>query len=154
MATFPTPFYAGVNARQLEEEHANIIRERYPKIPRRVSGCNVDQLLPKNGFHVARALVGTECTCVTVLEARLRLVCFHPKHSLLVLGYSDAYCAADHITDIRAQKPLGRESFDSSLVEDTSRKKQDFEDLKLVPKWIQLSRADFSVYGSPRAAHG
>ena len=42
-----------------------------PNIPRRVSGYNLDQLLPENGFHVARALVGTEGTCVTVLEAKL-----------------------------------------------------------------------------------
>ena len=42
--------------------------------PRRVSGYNLDELLPENGFHVARALVGTEGTCVTVLEATLRLV--------------------------------------------------------------------------------
>ena len=38
-------------------------------IPRRVSGYNLDELLPEKGFHVARALVGTEGTCVTMLEA-------------------------------------------------------------------------------------
>ncbi len=46
----------------------------YPKIPRRVSGYNFPWLLEKNGFDVAKALVGSESTCVTVLEAKLRLV--------------------------------------------------------------------------------
>ncbi len=46
----------------------------FPKLPRRVSGYNLDELLPENGFHVARALVGTESTCVTILEATLNLV--------------------------------------------------------------------------------
>src|SRR5947209_3572478 len=45
------------------------VRQRFPDIPRRVSGYNLNYLLPENGFHVARALVGSEGTCVTVLEA-------------------------------------------------------------------------------------
>ena len=47
------------------------IRERYPDIPRRVSGYNLDSLLPENGFDVGRALVGSESTLVTVLRAEL-----------------------------------------------------------------------------------
>ena len=60
--------------------------QRFPKIPRRVSGYNLDQLLPENGFNVARALVGTEGTCVTVLEATVRLAYSPPARSLVVLG--------------------------------------------------------------------
>ncbi len=59
--------YAGL--KRLRDKYAGLIRQRFPNIPRRVSGFNLDQLLPENGFHVARALVGTEGTCVTVLEA-------------------------------------------------------------------------------------
>jgi hypothetical protein len=40
--------------RELAAENADRIRERYPKIPRRVSGCNLDSLLPENGFSAAR----------------------------------------------------------------------------------------------------
>ncbi|MGH9693902.1 MAG: FAD-binding oxidoreductase, partial [Bryobacteraceae bacterium] len=50
--------------KSIRDRYAALIRERYPNIPRRVSGYNLDQLLPENGFHVARALVGTESTCV------------------------------------------------------------------------------------------
>src|SRR5262249_36623818 len=50
--------------------YADLIRARYPRIPRRVSGYeNLDELLPEKGFNVARALVGTESTCVTILRA-------------------------------------------------------------------------------------
>src|SRR5947207_2598838 len=48
----------------LRDKCADLIRQRFPKIPRRVSGYNLDELLPENGFDVARALVGTESTCV------------------------------------------------------------------------------------------
>ena len=50
-----------------------LIRAKFPRIPRRVSGYNLDELLPENGFHVARALVGSESTCVLVLEAKTKL---------------------------------------------------------------------------------
>ncbi|WP_369367823.1 FAD-binding and (Fe-S)-binding domain-containing protein [Streptomyces sp. CG4] len=73
------------------------IRRGYPKIPRRVSGYNLDSLLPENGFDVARALVGSEGTLVTVLHAELDLVPVPPCQSLLVLGYDDICRAADDV---------------------------------------------------------
>jgi len=57
---------------ELRRRYGDLIRERFPKIPRRVSGYeNLNELLPENGFNIARALVGTESTCVTVLKATL-----------------------------------------------------------------------------------
>ena len=58
----------------LRDEYADEIRRRYPDIPRRVSGYNLDDLLPENGFHVARSLVGSECTCALWLEAEVHLI--------------------------------------------------------------------------------
>lgn len=69
----------------------------YPDIPRRVSGYNLDSLLPEKGFDVARALVGSEGTLVTVLRAELDLVPVPPFQSLLVLGYDDICTAADDV---------------------------------------------------------
>ncbi len=54
--------------KNLSERYASLVRERFPNIPRRVSGYNLNDLLPENGFNVARALVGSEGTCVTVLR--------------------------------------------------------------------------------------
>ncbi len=49
---------------------------------------------------MARALVGTEGTCVIVLEAKVRLI-QSPQHRTLVgLGYSDTFAAADHVPEI------------------------------------------------------
>src|SRR5438445_7031975 len=83
--------------RDLRDRYAPLIRERFVDIPRRVSGYNLDELLPEKGFNVARALVGTEGTCVTVLEATLQLIPKHDAHSLLVLGYKDHFVAADAV---------------------------------------------------------
>src|ERR1700685_4594798 len=73
--------------KHLTEQYADQIRQRFPNIPRRVSGYNLNQLLPENNFNIARALVGTEGTCVTVLEATCRLVESPPQRVLLVVAY-------------------------------------------------------------------
>jgi len=51
--------------RGIARTYGDLVRQRFPNIPRRVSGYNLNRLLPENGFHVARALVGSEGTCVT-----------------------------------------------------------------------------------------
>src|SRR6266487_17055 len=123
--------YAGLKA--LRNKYAHLIRERYPSIPRRVSGYNLDQLLPENGFHVARALVGTENTCITVLEATARLVASPPARALLVLGYPDIYGASDDIMEILSHQPIALEGMDDLLIENAKRKKLLSSDIALLP---------------------
>src|SRR3954469_366708 len=109
--------------RALRDRYADEIRRRYPKdLPRRVSGYNLDDLLPEGGFHVARALSGTEGTCVTVLEASLHLVPSPAVKSVLVLGYPDVYSAGDHVSEILESRPTGLEGLDDILVRDMKKK--------------------------------
>lgn len=103
--------------RDLRDRYADQIRERYPDIPRRVSGYNLPDLLPEKNFNLARALVGTESTCVLVLKARLRLVPDPPGKVLLVLGYPSVYEAADHVPDLLPFKPLALEGMDDRLID-------------------------------------
>ncbi|HWM93064.1 MAG TPA: FAD-binding and (Fe-S)-binding domain-containing protein [Thermoanaerobaculia bacterium] len=107
--------YGGL--RSLRDRCAGLIRERFPPIPRRVSGYNLDELLPEKGFHVARTLAGTEGTCVTFLEATVRLVPAPRSRVLLVLGYPDIFSAADHVMEILEAGPIGLEGMDRFLVE-------------------------------------
>ena len=68
------------------------IRERYQpvdRLPRRVSGYNLDELLPERGFNVARALVGTESTCATTLQVKLKLTPALLERTLVVVEYDD-----------------------------------------------------------------
>lgn len=119
--------------RALRDKYAEVIRERYPDIPRRVSGYNLEWLLPERGFHVARALVGSEGTCVTILEATVRLVESPRYRSLLALGYDDAYAAADHVTTVLAHQPIGLEGFDDRMVRDLTRQAIHPDDVALLP---------------------
>ena len=131
--------YAGLKA--IRDKYADLIRARFPKIPRRVSGYNLDELLPENGFNVARALVGTEGTCVIVLHAELRLVPSPTQRTLLVLGYPDIYRAGDHIAELMASKPIGLEGIDDVLIRYMKTKHMHLEELDLLPEgrgWLIL----------------
>ena len=103
--------------RSIRDRYAERIRSRFPQIPRRVSGYNLDQLLPENGFHVARALVGSEGTCAIVLGATLRLIDSPQHRSLVGLGYPDSFAAADHVPAILESSPIGLEGFEGGIID-------------------------------------
>src|SRR5580704_4793353 len=111
--------YAALRA--LGNQYADHIRAHFPEIPRRVSGYNLDDLLPER-FNVARALVGTEGTCVTVLEAKVRLIPSPQYRALVGIGYHDAFVAADHVPEILSFEPIGFEGFEGSIVDGLRRK--------------------------------
>jgi FAD/FMN-containing dehydrogenase/Fe-S oxidoreductase len=102
--------------RDLRDRVADRVRVEFPDIPRRVSGYNLDQLLPENGFHVARALVGSEGTCVNVLEATVRLVPSPQERRVLLLSYPDVFQAADHVPALLETNPIGLEGYDDQLI--------------------------------------
>lgn len=103
--------------RALSTHYANSVRTRFPHIPRRVSGYNLDELLPENGFNLARALVGSEGTLAITLSATIRAVP-RPKQLVLVtLGFADIYTAADQVPWILEHHPEALEAFDQQLVE-------------------------------------
>ncbi|MDQ3912424.1 MAG: FAD-binding protein, partial [Actinomycetota bacterium] len=120
--------------RDLRDKYADLIRERYPDIPRRVSGYNLDDLLPEKGFNVARAIVGSEGTLATILRAKVRLVYSPPARSLLVLGYSSVYEAGDHVPQILEHKPTGLEGFEDRLIKDMQEKGMHPQDIPLLPE--------------------
>jgi len=124
--------YAGMKA--IRDQYGDLIRKRYPDIPRRVSGYNLNYLLPENGFHVARALVGSEGTCVTVLEATCRLVESPPERVLVVIGCRDVYECADLVPEVLSHGPMGLEGMDDLLIEYTRRKGINPDGLALLPE--------------------
>jgi FAD/FMN-containing dehydrogenase/Fe-S oxidoreductase len=131
---------------RLRNQYADLIRQRFPRIPRRVSGYNLDELLPENGFHVARSLVGSEGTCVTVLDANLHLVDSPPHRRLVGLGFPDPFIAADHVPLILRHKPIGLEGFDGMLVDFMLRKKLAVDDVVLLPPGMGHLLVEFGAW--------
>ncbi len=108
--------------RDLRDRYSELIRERYPRIPRRISGYNLDRLLPEGGFNLAAALVGTEGTCGLVLEAQCKLIPSPQHRSLVLAGYEDCPAAADQVPAVMEFGPIGLETFDRQLLNNELRK--------------------------------
>ena len=127
--------------RSLRDRYADLIRGRFPKIKRRVSGYNLDQLLPENGFNVARALVGSEGTCAITLQALARLVRSPRERVLLVIGFEDIYLAADAVPQVLAAGPIACEGLDTGIIGGLRERGLKLEDIALLPAgnaWLMV----------------
>jgi FAD/FMN-containing dehydrogenase/Fe-S oxidoreductase len=133
--------YSGL--KNLRDRYADLIRKKFPDIPRRVSGYNLNYLLPENGFHVARALVGSEGTCVTILEATCKLLASPPFRTLAVVAYPDIFTCGDQVPEVMSYGPIGLEGIDDLLVEFTRRKGMNSEGLALLPAGGSWLLAEF-----------
>jgi FAD/FMN-containing dehydrogenase/Fe-S oxidoreductase len=136
---------------QIRDRYAALVREKFPRIPRRVSGYNLDELLPENNFHVARALVGSEGTCANIVSATLNLIASPPFRVLTVLGFSDPFIAADAVPLALEHKPIGLEGFDFLLVDFMRRKGLALRDLDRLPDGVGFLLVEMGAWSAEEA---
>jgi FAD/FMN-containing dehydrogenase/Fe-S oxidoreductase len=141
--------YAGLA--RIRNRYSDLVREKFPRIPRRVSGYNLDELLPENGFHVARSLVGSEGTCATVVSAKLNLTASPPFRVLTVLGFPDGFLAADAVPLALEHGPIGLEGFDHLLVEFMRRKGLALRELDQLPAGVGFLLVEMGAWSSEEA---
>ena len=142
--------------RQVVGDNAQLIRDKYPDIPRRVSGYNLDSLLPENNFDVARALVGSEGTLVTILQAKLTLVPKPGFHSMVVLGYPSIAESADAVPQILKHDPWLLEGMDGRLLQMEKRAGLAGTAADQLPKgsgWLTIQFSGDSQDDADRKAH-
>jgi FAD/FMN-containing dehydrogenase/Fe-S oxidoreductase len=141
--------YAGL--KRIRDQYGDLVQSKFPRIPRRVSGFNLDELLPENGFNVARALVGSEGTCATVLSATLNLTASPPFRVLTVLGFDDPFVAADSVPLALEHKPIGLEGFDHLLVEFMRRKGLALKELDQLPPGVGFLLVEMGAWSAAEA---
>ncbi|POX51102.1 FAD-binding and (Fe-S)-binding domain-containing protein [Streptomyces sp. Ru72] len=148
--------------RDLRDKYADAIRAGFRSaedVPRRVSGYNLDELLPERGFNVARALVGTESTCATALRAVLMLTPALLQRTLVVVEYDDLADAAEHCTEIVERfRPIGLEALDDELIRDQQVQNMNVEDIQELPRlgggaWLLVQFGADSAEESVDQAH-
>jgi FAD/FMN-containing dehydrogenase/Fe-S oxidoreductase len=127
--------------RALRDRYADVIRARMKpvsELPRRVSGFNLDELLPERGFNVARALVGTESTCATFTEVEVELMPGMLQRTLVVVEYEDLPTAGNDIREIiNGFRPIGLEGIDKRLIHEQRAERKHVSAIR------ELPRADF-----------
>ena len=141
--------YAGLA--RLRDRYGSLIRERFPRIPRRVSGYNLDDLLSENGFHVARALVGSEGTCANIVSATLNLTASPPFRVLTALAFDDAFIAADAVPRTLEHGPIGLEGFDTMLIDFMRRKRLAVDDMALLPPGVGFLLVEMGAWDAAEA---
>ena len=125
----------------IADKYADRIRAGFPKIKRRVSGYNLDQLLPENGFNVARALVGSEGTCALTLQAEARLVKSPRSRVLVVLGFPDIGAAGDAVPRVLGAGPIACEGLDEAIIGGLRERRLRLDDIALLPPgraWLMV----------------
>jgi FAD/FMN-containing dehydrogenase/Fe-S oxidoreductase len=134
--------------KELVDSNEEQIRQGFPKLKRRVSGYNLDQLLPENGFNIARALVGVEGTCITVLQAETILL-KNPTHRVLVvLGYEEIYYAADSVPQLLPLNPIAMEGLDDGIIDGLKIRGMKLADIAELPAgnaWLMIEFGALSI---------
>ncbi|CAN5753295.1 FAD-binding and (Fe-S)-binding domain-containing protein [soil metagenome] len=121
--------------RQLLEPHRQMVLERYPDVPRRVSGYNFDALLTEGEeVNLAKLIVGSEGTLATVVQADLGLVPLPSARGLVLLGFGDRYASMDAVPMILPEPNLSAlEVVDDRIIR-SARQLHEFRDaVVLVP---------------------
>jgi FAD/FMN-containing dehydrogenase/Fe-S oxidoreductase len=113
---------------RIRDAYADEIRARYPAHWRRVSGYNLNELVgdvsvrPEHAagdrpFNVARLIVGSEGTFLTVVEAKMRLVRRPKKTALEVIHYRDIQEALESSQSILETGPYAVELTDKMILD-------------------------------------
>jgi FAD/FMN-containing dehydrogenase/Fe-S oxidoreductase len=105
------------------------IRERFPRVLRRVSGYNLDELVPglavrPTGWHdepwqfnLAKLIVGSEGTLALVASAELKLVPVPAAQGLVVLSFATISAALDRLAEIVETGPVAVEMLDRMILD-------------------------------------
>ncbi len=126
--------YRGV--KDLVNRHQDAIRQRYPKVMRRVSGYNLDEFVDGAGYtgtigprgeynagprtwNLSNLIVGAEGTLGFLLEAKIRLTPLPKATGACVIHFDDDIDALDHVPAINAHGPSAVELLDRLVLRES-----------------------------------
>jgi FAD/FMN-containing dehydrogenase/Fe-S oxidoreductase len=102
---------------RIRDAYRDEVTARYPAHWRRVAGYNLNELMREGPLNMARLVVGSEGTFVTVLEAKVRLVRRPPKTALDVIHYHDMQEALESSQTILETGPYAVELTDKLILD-------------------------------------
>jgi len=102
---------------RIRDQYRDEIARRYPKHWRRVCGYNLDELIKDRPLNMARLIVGSEGTFLTVVEAKVRLVRRPPKTAVDVIHYHDMQEALESSQTILETGPYAVELTDKMILD-------------------------------------
>ena len=103
--------------RDLAQRERAEIGERFPDIPRRVSGYNLDTLLDPQGVNLSQMVVGSEGTLAVVTEATVQLAPLPARRGILAAHFRTLIEAAEATVVANARRPAAIELVDDIIIE-------------------------------------
>ena len=100
----------------ISENNRDEVLARYPKIQRRVSGYNLDEFVGGRNFNMARFVVGSEGTLITVTEAKLKLVSLPEVKGLAVLHCMELIESMEATVAVLELEPAAVELIGSMII--------------------------------------
>ncbi len=102
---------------RIRTQYDTEIRTRYPRHWRRVCGYNLDELVKDRPLNMARLIVGSEGTFLTVVEAKMRLVKKPKATAVDVIHYHDMQEALESSQAILETGPYAVELTDKMILD-------------------------------------
>ncbi len=100
----------------IEKENAELIKEKFPKLNRCLTGYDLAHIRDDNKFNVNNILCGSEGTLGIIVEAKLNVVPL-PKHSAIVIvNYSSFDSALRDAPRLMQAGPTSIETIDSTIL--------------------------------------
>jgi FAD/FMN-containing dehydrogenase/Fe-S oxidoreductase len=102
---------------RIRDQYAGEIRQRYPRHWRRVCGYNLDELVKERPLNMARLVVGSEGTLLSIVEAKMRLVPSPKATAVDVIHYRDIQEALESSQAILETGPYAVELTDKMILD-------------------------------------
>jgi FAD/FMN-containing dehydrogenase/Fe-S oxidoreductase len=93
------------------------IRLRFPAIPRRASGYNLDELISQEPPNLAKLIAGSEGTLGIATQITMRVVPKIQFSGLCLIFFHDLLEAFRHVTKLLTYKPIALELIDEQIIE-------------------------------------
>ncbi|NHE57373.1 FAD-binding and (Fe-S)-binding domain-containing protein [Cyclobacterium plantarum] len=103
--------------KQIIEQNKTLIREKFPKVMRRVGGYNLDEFVNTDEWNLAKLITGSEGTLATTLELTLNLEPLPKFKSVCVVHFTAVLDAVGAVTPILKYKPSAVEILDKIVVD-------------------------------------
>ncbi|SHM74502.1 FAD/FMN-containing dehydrogenase [Cyclobacterium lianum] len=103
--------------KQIIDRNQQLIKEKYPKVMRRVGGYNLDEFVYTDQWNLAKLITGSEGTLATTLEVTLNLEPLPRFKSVCIVHFDAVLDAVGAVTPILRYKPSAVEILDKIVVD-------------------------------------
>ncbi|MEX2305875.1 MAG: FAD-linked oxidase C-terminal domain-containing protein, partial [Waddliaceae bacterium] len=100
----------------IRNKKGHLIKEHFPKLPRRVSGYNLDELIRPDRVNLAKLIAGSEGTLGIITKMKLKVSKALPESGLRLLPFHSIEAALDQAANLLEENPFSIELIDENIL--------------------------------------